>query len=274
MTEVSVCAVSMILNIFGIVLGFAICGYLGLLLFSIFFTNRLLFPAPPSSYRDGENALKIKTQSGLQITATYIPNPKASHTIVYCVGNAEDLGTARSNYGSLSTKGGFNVMAFDYPGYGTSDGQPTEKTVNEATEAAYQWLLSEKGLTSNQIIAYGRSLGGGPACELAKQHQLGGLILEQTFTSVYRVKTGIGILPGDLFENIKKIDSIDCPLLIVHGKADRLITISHSKALYRKAKDPKLCLWVDYAGHADSVLINAGNAYWQKIQEFRKLLAN
>ena len=273
MIEVSVCAGGMILNILGIFLGIAICGYLGLLLFSVVFTNRVLFPAPPSSYRDGEKALKIKTQSGLQITASYIPCPNATHTILYCVGNAEDLGTARSNYAPLSTKGGFHVLAFDYPGYGTSEGQPTEKTVNEATEAAYQWLLSEKGLTSDKIVAYGRSLGGGPACELAKQKKLGGLILEQTFTSVYRVKTGIGILPGDVFENIKKVDSIDCPLLIVHGKADRLIPISHGKALFRKAKDPKLCLWVDYAGHGNSVLNNAGNAYWQKIQEFRKLLS-
>jgi fermentation-respiration switch protein FrsA (DUF1100 family) len=262
----------MFLNILGIFAIIAVIGYIGLLLFSMTFTNRMLFPIPQSSYKDGKNSLKITTPSGLKLTANFMENPDAELTLLYCHGNREDVGSSYYNYKPLETKAGFQVMTFDYPGYGTSEGKPTEASCYEATETALNYLTLEKGIPSNKIVVYGRSLGGGPACELALRHKLAGMILEQTYTSVFRIKTGIGILPADLFENIKKIDRIGCPLFIIHGKADRLIPVSHSKALYKRAKAPKICLWVDYAGHADSVLKMAGEDYWKKIEEVKQTI--
>ena len=268
----SLCAEDMFLDILGIVFVLAVVGYIGLLVFSMTCTNRMLFPVPKSSYNDGKNSLKIATSSGLQITANFMENPQAELTLLYCHGNKEDVGSSYYNYKPLETKAGFQVMTFDYPGYGTSEGKPTEASCYEATEAAVNYLTTVKGIPTNKIVLYGRSLGGGPACEIALRYKFAGMILEQTYTSVFRIRTGIGILPWDVFENIKKIDRIECPLFILHGKADRLIPVSHSKALFRKAKAPKICLWVDYAGHADSVLKMAGETYWQKIEELKQTI--
>jgi fermentation-respiration switch protein FrsA (DUF1100 family) len=262
----------MLLNILGIFAIIAAIGYIGLLVFSMTSTNRMLFPVPRSSYKDGKNSLKLTTSSGYQITANFMENPSAELTLLYCHGNREDVGSSYYNYKQLETKAGFQVMTFDYPGYGTSEGKPTEESCYEATETAVYYLVSQKGIPTRKIVLYGRSLGGGPACEIATRYQFAGLILEQTYTSVFRIRTGIGILPGDVFENIKKIDRIHCPLFILHGKADRLISVSHSKALFKKAKDPKICLWVDYAGHADSVLKMAGEKYWEKLEELKQMI--
>jgi fermentation-respiration switch protein FrsA (DUF1100 family) len=263
----------MVLQYVMVFLGLAAFAYLILFLFSVFGTSGLLFPVPKPSYQDGPGILKLRTPPGTSISAIYLENPAATHTALFFHGNAEDLGLCRENYTQLSKHAGFNVLAFDYPGYGTSGSRPSEKSLNEASETAFQWLLSEKGCQPSDIVLYGRSLGGGPACELATRHPVAGLVLEQTFKSVFRVLTNVGILPWDWFVNLNKIHRIQCPVLILHGKADSTIPFSHAKALYAKAKQPKLSLWVDYAQHGNSLLKVAGKEYWAKLAEFKRLLS-
>ena len=254
-------------------LGIFACAYLLLFLFSLFGTPKMLFPVPKASYADGGDIFKIRMPSGGSISATYLDSPASTHTLLYFHGNAEDLGTCRENYTLLHKHAGYNVLAFDYPGYGTSDGHPSEKSLNEASETAFQWLVQEKGVQPGQIVLYGRSLGGGPACEMAVRHPVAGLILEQTFTSVFRVFTHIGILPWDLFTNLHKVPRIGCPLFILHGKADSTIPFSHGKVLYDRAKEPKTYLWADYAEHGNSLLKVTASLYLDKLKEFKQMLS-
>ena len=262
----------MLLEMIVIITVALLCMYVGLALYAFLFTNKILYPAPPSSYQDNEGILKLETTSGLSITANHIEKPGAEYTVLYCHGNAEDLGTAKTNYTLLGIKGGYNVLAFDYPGYGTSEGKPDEAKLIETVEAAYKYLTTEKRIPGNRIIIYGRSLGGGPGTDLASRKPVGGLILEATFTSVHRVATRIGILPWSYFDNLGKIQSIQCPVLIMHGGGDHVIPFHHGKTLFARALEPKLSLWVDYAGHGDPFLQAAGNAYWKKLDQFQKLV--
>ncbi|MHC5140151.1 MAG: hypothetical protein ACYSOF_09775, partial [Planctomycetota bacterium] len=71
---------------------------------------------------------------------------------------------------------------------------------------------------------HGRSVGSGPSCFLASQKPVGSLILESAFTSVHRVAIGMS-LPFDPYNNLMRIQSIDCPLLIIHGKRDSVIPL-------------------------------------------------
>lgn len=110
--------------------------------------------------------------------------------------------------------------------------------------------------------SFGRSLGGGPSCELAhRQPRLGGLILQCTFTSVMRVILGASrtwTLPGDMFRNGEKLPDIKCPVLVIHGHRDEVIPFSHGKALHERADTVVEPLWIAEAGH------NNIEIYWKQ----------
>ena len=262
----------MVLQLLGILLVLLGVIYVGFIVYALLFTNSQLFPAPPSSYVDNEKLLKIESPYGHPITAVHIEKPQAEYTLLYCHGNAEDLGSAKTNYTALSIRCGYNVLAFDYPSYGTSKGRATPRTVVQAAEMALNYLTETKGIPHNRIILYGRSLGGGPATDLASRFPVGGLILEQTFASVYRTVLPFRILPWDHFDNLSKIPKVQCPLFILHGGADYVVPPAHGRQLLNAASGPAVHLWVDYAGHGDHLLTTAGKRYWEMMSKFQKVV--
>ncbi|MHC5162858.1 MAG: alpha/beta hydrolase, partial [Planctomycetota bacterium] len=136
--------------------------------------------------------------------------------------------------------------------------------------AAYRYLVENLNTDPNTIIVHGRSVGSGPSCFLASQKPVGGLILESAFTSVHRVAIGMS-LPFDPYNNLMRIQSIDCPLLIIHGKRDSVIPFWHGQTLYEIANKPKMNYWVETAGHND-LLYRAGNYYWKTLDRFVELI--
>jgi abhydrolase domain-containing protein 17 len=236
-----------------------------------FRADSMIFLPPPSSYQDSPDILKIQVTPTERISALYSTTPRAAYTILYIHGNASDLGLSRP----LITQWvglGFNVLAFDYRGYGTSDGQPSEKNAYQDAEAAYTYLTQVLKIPPAQIIIYGRSVGSGSATELASRHPVAGLILESAFTSAFRVVVPFPILPFDKFPNQAKLRHVRCPVLVMHGRADTIVPFSHGQALYETATTPKLSLWVEGADHNDFVDV-AGERYSQMLIEFQKLVA-
>jgi fermentation-respiration switch protein FrsA (DUF1100 family) len=218
-----------------LLVGLVVYGYL--LWLGWFQSERLIFLPQPASYRDGDAILKLTTSDGLQISAVYLPNPAAAYTLLYSHGNAEDLGDILPRLVHLQ-QAGFAVLAYDYRGYGTSEGIPSEAGAYKDIEAAYAHLVAQ-GILPEQILVYGRSVGGGPSVYLAAQKPVGGVILESTFVTAFRVLTRIPLLPFDRFDNLSRMAKINCPLLILHGTHDRLIPFWHAEALYQAARDPK-----------------------------------
>ena len=115
------------------------------------------------------------------------------------------------------------------------------------------------------------TVGGGSAVELATQHPVGGLILESTFTSAFRVVVPFPILPFDKFSNLDKLRKVHCPVLVMHGQADQTIPIQHGQRLYEAAPEPKMSLWVAEAGHNDFAWV-AGERYQQTLVAFQRLV--
>ena len=136
--------------------------YLGLLLIALFLSDSMIFLPHPSSYKDSPEVLKITTAGGKKISAVYLPNPSAKFTLLVSHGNAEDLGDDRDWLGNLQ-HAGFNVFAYDYEGYGTSEGKPTEKAIYEDAAAAYDFLAVDLKTPPESIVIFGRSVGTGPA---------------------------------------------------------------------------------------------------------------
>jgi fermentation-respiration switch protein FrsA (DUF1100 family) len=238
----------------------------GLLIIAMFFADHLIFRPQISSYKDTAEIIKLETKLGDHISARYQENPQATYTILFSHGNAEDIGMTEPFVWRLRDQG-FNVLTYDYPGYGTSSGSPSETNSYAAADAAYEYLVTEKRTDPKRIILFGRSLGGGIAVDVASRRPVAGLILESSFTTAFRVVTRYPLLPFDEFENIKKIDKISCPVLVIHGTNDRTIPIHHGQLLFEKAKEPRFALWVDGAGHNDVVYRNE-KLYFDTINSF------
>ncbi len=251
--------------------GLIILGVYGFfLLYGVFFGDRLIFLPPPSSYADTDDIIKITTRKGTTISARYIPHPKSVYTILYSHGNAEDLGNIQEILQGFHEHG-FSVIAYDYSGYGTSSGKPSEDSAYADISAVYEYAVRKIGLRPEDILLFGRSVGGGPALDLAVRETVGGLILESSFVSAFRVVTTIPLFPVDKFNNLSKIKSVSCPVLVIHGKRDSIIPFWHGKRLYEEAHPPKMRFWVDRARHND-VMWSAGGKYWKTLERFMALV--
>ncbi len=247
-----------------------IVSYAYLCVYGYFFSDRQIFLPPPSSYQDSDEILKIETSDGLLLSALYRPHPTATYTVLFSHGNASDMGENRPILDQIYAAG-LSVFAYDYRGYGTSEGQPSERGTYRDIEAAYRYLTETLDIPANQIIAHGHSVGGGPAVDLASREPLAGLIVESSFVSAFRVLTRIPIVPFDKFDNLSKIQSVTAPILIIHGEADTVIPIWHSKSLWDAAPEPKRSFWVEGAGHNDLIWV-AGDRYRQVLAEFAQSL--
>jgi len=236
------------------------------------FADQLIFQPQPASYEDGSNVFKLTTSDGRKISAVFLENPKAKYILLHSHGNAEDIGIVLPLMKDFQQLG-FSVLIYDYHGYGTSEGKPSEKNTYADIEAAYTWLVKEKKIKPARIIVHGRSVGSGPSTWLAATHEVGGLILESAFTSVFRVKTRWKILPIDKFDNLDRIKKVKCPVLVIHGTNDHIIPHWHGKKLYAAAPEPKMRLWVKGAGHNDLAII-AGREYRSAIVKFVEMLSS
>lgn len=225
-----------------------------------------LFRPQPASYTDNTDVLKLVIRTGQKISALYLPNPMAYFTILLSHGNMSDLGLCLPLAQQMHAQG-FALLVYDYPGYGTSEGMPSEQGTYDAIDAAYEFLTVQRKISPHKIILYGRSLGGGPTIDLASRVTPGGVIVESTFISTFRVKTRIPLFPFDKFCSLKKAPKITSPTLIIHGKLDDLIPFWHGELLYEAILAPKQHLWLEHAGHNDIEEI-AHHEFWQTIHRF------
>lgn len=243
----------------------------GLLTVVIYFASDFaIFPIlNGASYDDirlGQMLRKLKTSDGKTITAVYLPNPKAAFTVLISHGNGEDLGNILSWLMAIY-KQGFSVLSYDYHGYGTSEGTPSEKNTYRDIDAAYDYLTRTENIEPSQIIVWGRSLGSGPTIELSSHKPCGGVIIESGFLSAFRVFTHIPLLLVDKYANYLKIKKIHVPILFIHGREDEVIPFWHGEQLYQLANPPKDFFWVK-GGFHNNLPEKAGNAYFEAIIKF------
>ncbi|MBV9471263.1 MAG: alpha/beta hydrolase [Abitibacteriaceae bacterium] len=232
--------------------------------------DKLIFQPPVCCYGEFKVTM-LKTVTGNDVSALYLPNSRACYTILYSYGNGADLKGIYWLLEKLKSLG-FSVFAFDYPGYGKSTGKPSESSLYEAIDAVYAYLTSELGIAPNRIIAYGHSLGGAVALDLASRQLLAGLILEGAFVTAFRVLTYWPISPFDKFQNLRKIKNVQCPILVMHGQCDSIVRPWHGQQLFALAPEPKRSLWVEHAGHNDFIEV-ASNLYDKALLDFGESLS-
>jgi len=162
-----------------------VLAYAGVAVWAWFYSDRMIFLPPPPGYRDTPEVLKVPTKDGQHIAAIYLANPASTYTLLLSHGNGEDLGSVLPLLPGLASLG-FSVFAYDYRGYGLSDGSPSERHVYADIDGAYDYLTGKLGVAPETIVAYGRSLGAGAAVDLAARRLVGGVILESPFVTAFR----------------------------------------------------------------------------------------
>ena len=227
--------------------------YLLLSLYGCFMADSIIFQPPGTPYPKDRSNFVTVASGDQQITLYSRPAAEGMPTLLWSHGNAQNLSSLRSDLDALNLQG-FGVIAYDYPGYGESSGKPTEKGAYRAAEAAYNHLTETLKTPADQIILIGQSVGSGPTCWLAAQHdsQNRGVVLISPFLSVFRVVTRVPILPGDRFPNLKWIKEFKTPLLVIHGENDQVIPFQDGKRLFELSPSPKKTFVpVPDAGHND-----------------------
>ena len=208
-----------------------------------------------------------------------LENPKT--VVIFCHENAGNIGLRVNNLVAMSRHLNVHVVAFDYRGYGSSSGTPSEEGLMIDTESVFNYVVDK--YKPKSIILYGRSLGGAVALQFASNCEsplLKGVIAENTFTSISAmIKSlfpllNLGIVKKYFlrlkWETDKVIEKIKCPILLISGLKDELVPPSHMQDLHKICLKHKLqvnILTVPDGTHNDT-WVKGGQEYWKHQQLF------
>jgi hypothetical protein len=236
----------------------ALCFLLGAGFVVIGEDSFIYFPAKGGVGPSPGEDVTLACSDGVKVHGWYLAHPQAKASVLLFHGNAGNLEDRRGMIRQLRESPA-NVLAIDYRGSGKSEGKPSEDGLYRDARAAYEWLRAKT--PAARIVAFGKSLGGGPACELALQRPAGGLVLLSTFTSVPDMAARtFPFLPVRLvvrtrFDNLDKVRRLGLPKLIVHSRRDEVIPFEMGERLARAARPPVQHLWLDRAGHNDTYFV-------------------
>jgi pimeloyl-ACP methyl ester carboxylesterase len=199
----------------------------------------------------------------------------ATATIIFCHGNGGNISSV-GWMGQRFAKHGFNVLLFDYRGYGASDGVAADETGLYADGDAAVAFVVNKGVRPEQIILYGHSLGTTVVADVASRGNYGAVVLESGLSSASSVAaTALPWLPAWLhflgrnrFESARKLVNVRSPILIAHGDPDGTIPTDEARRLFASANEPKKLLIVPGAGHV--VFAEAGEPYLSQVEQFMR----
>ncbi len=200
----------------------------------------------------------LRNQAGETLLSWFGKARTGKPTLLFFHGNGGALNHRAHRFRGLMADG-FGIFMLGYPGYGGSDGRPSERAFLEGATLAYEYLQGQ-GLESDDIVIYGESIGSSIAIQLAASVGAKGLVLEAPMSSaadVARVHYPwllAGLLIKDSYRSIDHIDKIDMPMLVMHGENDRIIPIELGRKLFDAALDPKTFVGLPGAGHNDLYL--------------------
>ena len=210
---------------------------------------------PADAGLSGIDEIVLELANGDRLYSWYAAAGAGQPTLLFFHGNAGAV-SHRAHRFVAYTAQGFGVFVLGYPGYGGSDGSPSEKSFVAAAEAAYAFLR-EQGVAADDIVIYGESIGSGAAVQLAANVDAGALVLEAPMASAVDVASrhypflSVSLLLRDSYMSVERVASIDMPLLIIHGTEDRIIPIASGELLFEAAVEPKQFTPIRGAGHND-----------------------
>jgi len=255
-------------------------GY-GLLLLLVYFIQpRLLFlagvpgrelTATPArlglDYRD----VYLETSDGESLHGWWLTHEDPRATVLFFHGNAGNI-SHRLESLRIFHDLGVNILIVDYRGYGRSTGKPSEPGLYRDADAAWRWLTADLGIAGEDIVVFGRSLGGAVASELAARVGAAGLIVESAFTSAPDIAAElywwlpVRLLSRMQFNTAEHIDRSRLPILIIHSPDDEIIPFSHGQRLSEIVGERGRLLTIQ-GGH-NTGFLESGRRYREGLERF------
>jgi fermentation-respiration switch protein FrsA (DUF1100 family) len=216
--------------------------------------GRDIGPAPDVIGLEYED-VRLTTTDGERLHGWFVPHPSARATLLFAHGNAGNI-SHRLDSIRLFHDLGLAVLIFDYRGYGLSSGTTTEQGTYRDADAAWHYLVDERGISPEAIVLFGRSLGAAVIADLAARARPGAVILESAFTSVpdmaARLYPWLPVrwLASYRYDNAEKVRKFTAPVMVIHSRDDEIIPFGQGEQLFAAANEPKQFLELD-GGHND-----------------------
>jgi hypothetical protein len=240
-------------------------------------------PTKEVPYNPGDIGLdyekvQLRTPDHLVLSGWFVPAKNAQFTILFCHGNGGNIAYTLDSI-NIFNELGLNCLIFDYRGYGNSQGSPSEEGVYIDAQTAYDWLIKEKKHRPDEIIIFGRSIGGSIATHLASNVEAAGLVIESSFTSYADIgQKFYPYMPVRLFarygfKTSDYLQDVECPVLIIHSRNDEIVPFEFGLRLYEEsAREPKEFLEIS-GNHNDGFLFSAP-IYREGLSNWIKFLKN
>lgn len=241
----------------------------------------------PERYRQGEvwklppggEEVWFRGTSGERLHGWYVRaenvDTDVAPTVIYFHGNGGNINTV-GWLGERLSERGFNVLLFDYRGYGRSEGSVTdERGIYADADAAYDYVVNERATKPEQVVLSGQSMGTTAAVDLASRRPCGALIIESGLSSASDmarvvfpwVPTWVHKYARNHFESAKKLERVSVPVFVAHGARDRTIPVEQGYKLYASAHEPKRLVIIPEAGH-NNLVATGGREYLDALANF------
>lgn len=221
--------------------------------------------------------VSFASRDGTMLSGWFLPARNASGatdahnakgTVIHFHGNAQNMTSHWQFVGWLPSRG-FNVLVFDYRGYGLSQGRPTQRGLFEDSQAAIDYVRTRTDVDPAKLLVFGQSLGGNNAIAAVGAGNRAGVqavAVESTFYSYSSIANetipGGGLLVGNEYSASNYIAALSpIPLLIIHGTSDPVVPYKDAGRLFEVAKEPKTLVTIEGGGHIEAMNGNRNNVH-------------
>jgi hypothetical protein len=231
--------------------------------------GRTLMMTPGDVGMDYEEVY-IESSDRVTLHGWFIPG-RSAQVVLFFHGNAGNISHRIESIRQFRDLG-LSVLIIDYRGYGQSNGRTTEAGLYSDADAAWRYLVEDRGVAESDIVIFGRSLGASVASRLAANHQPMALIVESSFTSIPDIAQELyPWLPARWLSRLKHatgdhIRDVQCPVLVVHSRDDEIIPFHHGEAIFSSANEPKTLLTI--RGTHNDAFLRDERAYTTGLEAF------
>jgi fermentation-respiration switch protein FrsA (DUF1100 family) len=226
------------------------------------FQRRLIyFPVsevpPISSTLPGARIVQISTSDGLTLTGWFVAPPTPTAAVLVLNGNAGNRAD-RAPLARALVDRGYEVLLFDYRGYGGNEGSPSEEGL--ALDAAAAVTALTELATADRSIILGESLGAAVAARLAVESPPTAMVLRSPFPSLSAVAAvhypyvPARLLLRDRYDISQAVSMIEVPMLVVAGSVDSIVPTRLSRAVFEAASADARWALIENADHNDAAL--------------------
>lgn len=237
-------------------------------------------PVPPAEeLLPGASDVVLETEDGLELGAWFLPAEAEGASVVLVANGNGGSRAGRAPLARALAERGLSVLLFDYRGYGSNPGSPSEQGLALDARAARRYLVEEAEVPADRLLYFGESLGAAVVSQLATEHPPAGLVLRSPFAdlaSIARVhyplpERALRALLKDTYPVAAHVSQVDVPTTVIYGTEDSIVPPEQSRRVAAAADELHAVVPIDGADHNDGVLA-AGDEVARAVAELAEAI--